>query len=85
MTPPRYLANSDAQVAQNCPVWLGSLSSIRGISAITPSPLTKSGDLISIYRFDQAETDEKKNWFHWTTDVDVVQGFIAGDVTVSTY
>ena len=85
MTPPRYLENNTAQVAQNCPVWLGSLSSIRGISAITPSPLTKTGDLTSIYRFDQAETDEKKNWFHWTTDVDVVQGFIAGDVTERTY
>ena len=85
MTPPRYLGNNDAQLAQNCPVWLGSLSSIRDISAITPSPLTKSGDLTSIYRFDQAETDEKKNWFHWTTDVDVVQGFIAGDTTERTY
>ena len=85
MTPPRYLSTNDAQVAQNCPVWLGSLSSIRGISAITPSPLTKSGNLTSIYRFDQAEADEKKNWFHWTADVDVVQGFIAGDTTERTY
>jgi len=85
MTPPRYLENNTAQTALNCPVWLGSLSSIKGISAITPSPLTKTGDLTSIYRFDQAETDEKKNWFHWTTDVDVVQGFIAGDVTERTY
>ena len=87
MTPPRYLGNNTAQVAQNCPVWMGSLQSIRGISntGLTPDPLTKSGDLISIYRFDQAETDEKKNWFHWTTDVDVVQGFIAGDTTERTY
>ena len=85
MTPPRYLSNNTAQTALNCPVWMGSLQPIRGISAITPSPLTKTGDLTSIYRFDQAETDEKKNWFHWTTDVDVVQGFIAGDVTERTY
>ena len=85
MTPPRYLGNNTAQTALNCPVWMGSLQPIRGISAITPSPLTKSGDITSIYRFDQAETDEKKNWFHWTTDVDVVQGFIAGDTTERTY
>jgi hypothetical protein len=85
MTPPRYLDNNTAQTALNCPVWMGSLQPIRGISAITPSPITKSGDITSIYRFDQAETDEKKNWFHWTTDVDVVQGFIAGDVTERTY
>ena len=86
MTPPRYLGNEAAQTALNCPVWMGSLQSIRGASEITsPAPLTKSGNIKSIYRFDQAETDEKKNWFHWTADVDVVQGFIAGDTTERTY
>jgi len=39
----------------------------------------------SIYRFGKNETDEKNYWFHWTTDVDVVQGFIAGDTTERTY
>jgi hypothetical protein len=86
MTPARYLSNESAQTALNCPVWLGSLQSIRGASEITsPAPLTKAGNIKSIYRFDQAETDEKKNWFHWATDVDVVQGFIAGDTTERTY
>ncbi len=85
MTPPRYLGNEAAQVALNCPVWLGSLQPIRGVSDITPSPLTKTGTFKSIYRFGQSETDEKKYWFHWTSEVDVVQGFISGDTTERTY
>ena len=85
MTPSRYLGTNAAQTALNCPVWLGSLQPIRGISAITPDPLTRTGALTSIYRFGQNETDEKKYWFHWTADVDVVQGFIAGDTTERTY
>jgi len=85
MTPPRYLGTNAAQTALNCPVWLGSLQSIRGASAITPSPLTKTGALASVYRFGQDQTDEKKYWFHWASDVDVVQGFIAGDTTERTY
>ena len=85
MTPPRYLGNEAAQTALNCPVWLGSLQSIRGASEITPSPLTKTGDIKSIYRFGQSETDEKKNWFHWTEEVDVVQGFVNADTTERTY
>ena len=85
MTPPRYLGNEAAQTALNCPVWLGSLQSIKGTTAITPDPLTKTGTIKSIYRFGQNETDEKKYWFHWTADVDVVQGFIAGDTSERTY
>ena len=85
MTPPRYLSNEAAQAALNCPVWKGSLQSSRGTSTITPAPLTKTGTIKSIYRFGQNETDEDKYWFHWTADVDVVQGFIAGDVTERTY
>jgi len=85
MTPPRYLGNEAVQTALYCPVWLGSLQSIKGTTAVTPDPLTKTGTIKSIYRFDQNETDEKKYWFHWTTDVDVVQGFIAGDTSERTY
>ena len=85
MTPPRYLGNEAAQTALNCPVWMGSLQPIRGALALTPSPLTKSGAIKSIYRFDQSQTNELNHWFHWTTDVDVVQGFIAGDTTERTY
>ena len=85
MTPPRYLGNEAAQTALNCPVWKGSLQPIKGAQALTPSPLTKSGNIKSIYRFDQSQTNELNYWFHWTTDVDVVQGFIAGDTTERTY
>lgn len=86
-TPIRYLGNEAAQIALNCPVWLGSLQSIRDTKAVstTADPLTKSGDLKSIYRWGQDQTDEKKYWFHWAEDVDVVQGFINGDTTERTY
>ena len=84
MTPPRYLGNEAAQTALNCPVWMGSLQPIRGAES-KASSFTKSGDMKSIYRFDQSQTNELNYWFHWTTDVDVVQGFIAGDTTERTY
>ena len=85
MTPPRYLGNESAQTATNCPIWKGSLQSIKGALALTPSPLTKSGAIKSIYRYGFAQTNQLNYWFHWTTDVDVVQGFIAGDTTERTY
>ena len=85
MTPPRYLSNEAAQTALNCPVWKGSLQPIKGALELTPSPLTKSGNIKSIYRFGQSETNQLNYWFHWTTDVDVVQGFISGDTTERTY
>jgi hypothetical protein len=85
MTPPRYLGNESAQTATNCPIWKGSLQPIKGALALSPSPLTKSGNIKSIYRYDQTQTNQLNYWFHWTTDVDVVQGFIAGDTTERTY
>ena len=85
MTPPRYLSNEAAQTALNCPVWKGSLQPIKGALELTPSPLTKSGNIKSIYRFGQSETNQLNSWFHWTSDVDVVQGFISGDTTERTY
>jgi len=85
MTPPRYLGNEAAQTATNCPMWKGSLQPIKGALALSPSPLTKSGNIKSIYRYDQTQTNQLNYWFHWTTDVDVVQGFIAGDTTERTY
>jgi hypothetical protein len=84
MTPARYLGTNAAQTALNCPVWLGSLQPIRGASEKAAS-FSKTGDIKSIYRFGQSETDELKNWFHWTTDVDVVQGYVNGDATERTY
>lgn len=82
-TPPRYLNDTQAQIALNCPVWLGSLQSLRGTT--DKAAFSKSGDILSIYRFGQSETNELNYWFHWTTDVDVVRGFINGDTTERTY
>ena len=88
MTPPRYLADQAAQVALNCPVWLGSLQSIRGtaVTALnTDGSFSKSGDMKSIYRFGESSSSELQYWFHWTTEVDVVKGFINADTTERTY
>lgn len=88
MTPPRYLPDQAAQIALNCPVWLGSLQPIRGtaVTALnTTGAFSKSGDIESIYRFGQSSTNELEYWFHWDKDVDVVKGFVNGDTTERTY
>jgi hypothetical protein len=89
-TPARYLGPNAAQIAVNCPVWLGSLQSIRGAAPVANTtgnadPLTKPYDIKTIYRFGQTQTEEDKYWFHWSEDVDVVQGFINADTTERTY
>lgn len=88
MTPPRYLPDQAAQTAINCPVWLGSLQPIRNTAVTTlntDGSFTKTGDIKSIYRYGQDQTDELKYWFHWTEEVDVVKGFINADTTERTY
>jgi len=81
--PPRYLQENQAQVALNCPTWLGNLQPIQDTSYI--ADFSKSGTISSIYKFGQDNYNEDEYWFHWAEDVDVVQGFINGDVTERTY
>lgn len=88
MTPPRYLQDNQAQTALNCPAWLGSLTPLRGVTTTalnTDGSFSKTGDIESIYRFGQSSSSELNYWFHWTEEVDVVQGFINGDTTERTY
>lgn len=83
VVPPRYLQDSQAQIALNCPTWQGSLKPIT--DSLFMQALPKVGDIKSIYRFGQDINDETQFWFHWITDVDVVRGFINGDTTERTY
>jgi hypothetical protein len=79
---PRYLADTQAQVALNCLTANGSLQPQMGLGA---SLLTlPAGTLNSIYRFGQ-EQDETQYWFASTDDVDVVRGPVAGDTEERTY
>jgi hypothetical protein len=82
-TPPRYLQDTQAQIAVNCPTWRGSLQPLRSTAFVFD--LTKSGTLMSAYRFGQELNSETQYWFHWASDVDVVRGFINGDTNERTY
>jgi len=81
--PARYLADEQAQIAKNCPTWKGPLAPLRDTSFATA--LSKTGTLLSAYRFGQDVDSEVNYWFHWATDVDVVRGYINGDTSERTY
>lgn len=74
---PRKLPPGYAQTAQNCNLQRNTLSPLKsGLFVWTP---TKVGTIDSIYKFGGSF------WFHWTDDVDVVQGPIANDTQERTY
>lgn len=81
-TPPRYLADTQAQEATNCPIWLGSLSGLLGTLKIRD---TDKSNVHTVYRFGQDTQSDSQYWFEFTGDVDVVRGQIAGDVEERTY
>ena len=82
-TPARYLGETQAQVAVNCPTWLGSLAPIP--DTLQVASFSKAGAINSIYRFGQDFGSKTQYWFHWTEEVDVVRGAINGDVTERTF
>lgn len=81
-TPPRYLADFQAQQALNCPAWLGSLSGLPGVTKVKDTVKTA---VLSIYRFGQDINEDGRYWFEFTRDTDVVRGAIAGDTEERTY
>ncbi len=82
--PARYLQDSQAQVATDCLVFNGSLQHLPDIGA-SVYPLPKPGTPLTIYRFGQDLISDTQYWFHWTTDVDVCRGQIAGDTSEWTF
>lgn len=75
--PPRTLPPHLAQTAQNCDLRTTELRPLKsGLFVWTP---TKTGTVQSIYLFGD------QYWFHWTQDVDVIRGPIAGDTSERTY
>lgn len=83
-TPPRYLQNSQAQVAINCPVFSGSLVPLPDVGT-TVTTLTKGGDPTTIYRWGQDVNEDNLYWFSWNYDVDVCRGQVAGDTAEWTF
>lgn len=82
--PPRYLQDSQAQTALNCPVFNGALQPLSDVgSAVTT--LTKVGTPQTIYRFGQDVVSDSQYWFHWTTDVNVCRGQVSGDTSEWTF
>ena len=82
--PARYLQDSQAQVAINCPVFNGPIQPLLGVGAAVAT-LTKTGTPQTIYRFGQDLDSDSQYWFHWTTDVDVCRGQISNDTSEWTY
>jgi len=79
-TPPRYLQDSQAQVALNCPVFAGALVPLPGLTASPVTTLTNIGaEIRTIYRYGQDDPSDLLYWFAWDRDVDVARGQIAGD------
>ena len=52
IVPPRYLEETQAQTALNCPVFQGSIQSLSDLGS-SVATLDKSGTIQSIYRFGQ--------------------------------
>lgn len=82
--PPRFLQDSQAQVALNCPVFSGSIQPLQDVGDSIHT-LTKSGEPLTVYRFGQDTVADDKYWFHWTSDVDVCRSQIAGDASEWTF
>ena len=82
--PPRYLQDSQAQIALNCPMWNGSLQPLADVSD-TLTTLTKTTTPQTIYRFGQDTVSDTNYWFHWPVDVDVCRSQIAGDASEWTF
>ena len=82
--PPRYLQDSQAQVALNCPVFNGPIQPLPDVgSAVVTLPNERNPK--TIYRFGQDVTADEKYWFDWGIDVDVCRGQIAGDESEWTF
>ena len=83
-TPARYLQDTQAQVALNCPVFSGSLQPLAGLGSSLLT-LGKTGVPKTIYRFGQDLDSDTQYWFNWSSDVDVCRSQIAGDTSEWTF
>lgn len=81
-TPSRQLQETQAEIADNCDVFRGTLRPMNGLGT---SVATVTAGSQTIYKFGQDSTDESAGWLAWANDVDVARGQIAGDTEEWTY
>lgn len=82
--PARYLKDSQAQIALNCPVFSGPLVPIQDVGQAVHT-ITKPNAPKTIYRFGQDIDSDTQHWFNWPKDVDVCRSQIAGDISEWTF
>ena len=81
-TPPRLLQDTQAQTADNCDVFRGSLRPMKGTgTAVTTIPAGQQ----TIYKFGQDSTDATAGWMYWSADVNVCRSQINGDTEEWTF
>jgi hypothetical protein len=80
--PARYLQDSQAQTALNCPVFTGSIQPLADVGAAVHSVAAGTK---TIYRFGQDTISDSEHWFEWDKEVDVVRGQIAADTSEWTF
>lgn len=73
----RLLQPFQAQDAENCDVRDGDIVPFKGLTSVTT--LAKSGTIETVWRWDNSA------WFHWASDVDVVDGPVPDDTEARTY
>lgn len=75
---PRYLPEGGAQIAENVEARGSSVKPLAELGTPLTS-VSKTGQILSIYRFGQDIEEDDRHWFSWDTDVDVCRGQISGD------
>lgn len=80
--PPKYLNTNQAQIALNCATWNGPIQPLYDPEYVVGGVIA---NIQTIYKFGQEIKTDTEYWFEWNTDVDVVKGFIAGDINERTY
>ena len=79
---PKLLPPNVAIVAENAYLARGSLRPLEQPLQVYDTP--KSG-VKTIYRHGQAAVSDTEFWWHWTTDVNVVKGFVFNDTDERTF
>ena len=86
--PARYLTESQAQIAINCPVFKGSIQPLADVGGSLLT-LPKTGVPQTIYRYGQDTISDTSYWFHWMKrtgmggESGAVRGLRAEDYSIS--
>lgn len=82
---PRYLQDTQSQVALNCTVFTGPLKPAATYGAAVDIDATLGALDYTIYKWGQDSEDDTTGWLSWEADVDVCRSQIAGDTQEWTF